>query len=212
MDYIIIKRILDIFLALFLLVLFLPIMLTAAALIKLTSPGPVFADMPKRAGKRGKPFRLYKFRSMIPGAYNVIRKNPEYKKLFQEYQKSGYKLYQDPRITPMGHFIRKYSIDEMPQLMNVLRGEMSLVGPRPYFPKELEEQQRRYPGTGYLIKEALSVKPGITGIWQVSGRSNINFDKRIALDAYYARRNSLFLDFKILLKTPWAMIRGKGAV
>lgn len=212
MNYNIVKRTLDIFLALLLLVLFLPIILITAIVIKFTSPGPILADMPKRTGKRGIPFRLYKFRSMIPGAYDVIRKNREYRKLFQEYQRSGYKLQRDPRITPVGHFIRKYSIDEMPQLVNVLAGQMSLIGPRPYFPKELKEQEKRYPGTEDLIKEALSVKPGITGIWQVSGRSNINFDKRIALDAYYARQKSLFLDLKILFKTPWAMIRGKGAV
>ncbi len=100
----------------------------------------------------------------------------------------------------------------MPQLINVLRGEMSVVGPRPYLPDELETQQKKYPHTKKLVKEMLRVKPGITGFWQVSGRSEVSFDKRIEMDAYYARKKSLLLDFLILLKTPWAMISGKGAL
>ena len=118
----------------------------------------------------------------------------------------------DPRVTPLGKFIRKYSIDEMPQLLNVFRGEMSIVGPRPYLPDELAEQQEKYPGTEKYVKEMHTVKPGITGYWQVTGRSEVNFDKRIEMDAYYARKKSIFLDVLILMKTPWAMITGKGAV
>ena len=114
-------------------------------------------------------------------------------------------------MTRVGKFIRRYSIDELPQFVNVLKGEMSIVGPRPYYPDELEEQQRVYPHTKKYVKEALTVKPGITGLWQVSGRSDVNFDERIKLDAEYARKKSLLLDIIILLKSPWAVLSGKGA-
>ena len=157
--------------------------ITAIA-IKLETPGPVFADTPGRVGKNGKIFRLYKFRSMIVGAHQLLRTDPRFKELFEEYKKSSYKLHDDPRWTKVGKFIRKYSIDEIPQFINILRGEMSIVGPRPYYPDELEDQQKKYPQTKELVKEVLSVKPGVTGEWQVSGRSEVNFDKRIAMDCF----------------------------
>lgn len=212
MWYEISKRIIDLIGGLILLIFFAPFMLIAAIAIKLTSEGPVFADIPKRVGKNGKPFRFLKFRSMFVNAHSLIRTDPRFKKLYEEYKHSSYKLHKDPRITKVGKFIRKYSIDETPQFFNVLTGDMSIVGPRAYFPDELENQQRRYPDTKPLVKEMLSVKPGITGYWQVTGRSEVNFDKRIEMDAYYARKKSIFLDLLILLKTPWAMISGKGAV
>lgn len=202
----------DICLAVVLGIVFLPIAIVTTIAIKLDSEGPIFADTPPRVGKNGKPFRIYKFRSMIANAHQLLRTDPRFKKLYEEYKKSSYKLRDDPRVTRVGKFIRKHSIDEIPQLINVLKGEMSIVGPRPYYPDELEEQQKKYPRTKKLVKEALSVKPGITGLWQVSGRSEINFDKRITLDAYYARKKSLLLDLWILLKSPWVMISGKGAV
>lgn len=212
MFYEISKRIIDLILALILLVIFIPVMLVTAICIKFTSEGPIFADIPKRVGKNGKLFRLYKFRSMFVNAHNLIRTDPRFKKLYQEYRKSSYKLHKDPRVTKLGKFIRKYSIDETPQFLNVIKGEMSIVGPRAYFPDELEDQQNKYPKTKPLVKEMLTVKPGITGFWQVTGRSEVNFDKRIEMDAYYARKKSILLDLLILLKTPWAMISGKGAV
>lgn len=212
MEYKIIKRLIDITLSLFLLIIFSPIILITAISIKISSPGPVFADTPKRVGKGGKLFYPYKFRSMILNAHRLLTTDPKFRKLYKEYKRSSYKLHEDPRVTPVGRLIRRHSIDEVPQLFNVIRGEMSLVGPRPYYPDELEEQQRRYPKTKSLVKEVLSVQPGVTGVWQVSGRSNVNFDRRIAFDAHYAENMSLFLDLKILLKTPWAMISGKGAV
>lgn len=202
----------DIFLSIIVgIVFFLPCLIVAL-LIKLETRGPVFADTPPRAGQKEKQFRLYKFRSMVVNAHQLIRTDPKLKKLYQEYKKGSYKLKDDPRVTRVGKFIRKHSIDEIPQLINVFRGEMSFVGPRPYYPDELEEQQKKYPETEKMVHDALEVKPGITGLWQVSGRSNVNFDKRIALDAYYARKKSIFLDLVILLKSPWAMISGKGAV
>lgn len=208
----IIKRSLDIALALILLIVFSPVIVATVVAIKLTSSGPVFADTPKRVGKEGKLFYPYKFRSMIVNAHNLLRKDPRFRKVYQEYKRSSYKLHEDPRITEVGKFIRNHSIDETPQFINVLKGEMSLVGPRPYYPDELREQTSKYPQTKKLLKEVLSVRPGITGFWQVSGRSEVNFDKRIEMDAYYARKKSIWLDMLILLKTPWAMISGKGAV
>ena len=210
--YEIVKRIIDLSGAIVLIVIFSPIMIVTAIAIKLTSPGPVFADIPKRVGKNGNPFFPYKFRSMLLNAHEILRKDPKFKKLYEEYKKSSYKLHDDPRVTPVGKVIRKHSIDEMPQLFNVIKGEMSIVGPRPYYPDELEKQQKIYPKTKGMVREAISVRPGITGYWQVSGRSEVNFDKRIEMDAYYARRKSIIFDILILMKTPWAMISGKGAV
>ncbi len=207
-----IKRCIDIGGSLFLVLLFFPVSLLVAAAIRLDTPGPIFADTPQRVGKKGKLFKLYKFRSMVMNAHEILRRDPKLSKLYSEYKRNSYKLLEDPRVTRIGRFIRKHSLDEIPQLLNVLRGEMSLVGPRPYYPDELVEQQRKYPHTRDLVKVVLSAKPGITGHWQVSGRSEVNFDKRIQMDADYVKQKSLLLDFLILLKSPWAMISGRGAV
>ena len=210
--YFFFKRIIDKIGALFLGFIFLPICLITAIAIKLDSAGPVFADTPKRVGKNNKLFKLYKFRSMVINAHKMLKNNPEFKDLYKQYKKESYKLKEDPRVTRMGKFIRKHSLDEIPQLINVLRGEMSLVGPRPYYPDELENQQIKYPQTKKLVKVVLSVRPGITGAWQVSGRSEVNFDKRIEMDSWYVQRQNILDDIMILLKSPWAMISGKGAI
>ena len=191
-------------------------MLATAIAIKLTSPGPVFVEKEnehmKRLGKNRKLFRLYKYRSMMVKADILERTDPRYKNVYIEKRTSGnYKPSNDPRVTPVGKFIRKHSIDEMPQLLNVLKGEMSIVGPRAYLPDELEEQKKKYKGTDKYIEEMLMVKPGITGFWQVNGRSEVNFDKRIQMDAYYARKKSILFDILIMLKTPWIMLTGRGA-
>lgn len=206
------KRIMDFIFSSFLIILFSPIIFFVAILIKLNSKGPIFADTPERVGKNGTLFKMYKFRSMIQNAHEMLRENPKYSQLFQEYKKGSYKLRDDPRITSVGHFIRKHSLDEVPQLLNVLRGEMSLVGPRAYYPDELRDQQKKYPNTRDSVKVVLSVKPGITGFWQVYGRSEINFDKRIQMDADYVKKRSVLYDLSIIFKTPWAMISGKGAL
>lgn len=212
MMYKIFKRLIDIFGSIFLLIIFSPLLIVTAIIIKLTSPGPVFADTPKRVGQNGELFYAYKFRSMIVNAFELLRTDPRFREAFKEQQEGGnYKIMRDPRITPIGHIIRKHSIDEIPQLFNVLKGEMSIVGPRPYYPDELEKQQKKFPGTEKYVKKMLTAKPGITGYWQVSGRSNVAFDKRIKLDAYYAHKKSILLDIFILLKTPWIMLTGKGA-
>lgn len=208
----ILKRLMDIVGASILITLFFPICGILAIAIRLDSPGPVFADTPKRVGKNGKLFKMYKFRSMIENAHNLLRRDPRLRALYKQYKRNSYKLKDDPRVTQFGKFIRRHSLDEIPQLINVLRGEMSLVGPRAYYPDELATQQKKYPETRQLVKKVLSIKPGITGYWQVSGRSEVNFDKRIAMDADYVDRRSLWYDIKILIKTPWAMISGKGAV
>lgn len=213
MSYSTLKRLMDVALALVLGMLFFPIGILVAIAIKLESPGgTVFLnDTPPRVGKDGKLFYTYKFRSMIPNAHALIRTDPAFRQALEEYKKNSYKLKNDPRVTRVGRFIRKYSLDEVPQFINVLKGDMSLIGPRPYFADELEEQQKKYPFTRELVKDALSVRPGITGQWQVSGRSHINFDKRIEMDAHYANHKNLWYDLKILLKTPIVMISGQGA-
>jgi|SRR3989344_3211780 len=206
------KRLIDIILGVFLIIIFSPIILIVVIAIKLDSSGPILADTPERVGRNGKLFKMYKFRSMVENAHEILRENPSFAKLFKEYKYGSYKLKDDPRVTKVGRFIRKFSFDEIPQFFNILRGEMSLVGPRAYYPDELREQQKNYPHTAKSVKIVLSVKPGITGYWQVSGRSEINFDKRIDMDASYVRRRSILYDLWIVLKTPWAMISGKGAL
>lgn len=217
MFYEIIKRTIDVLGSIFLLILFSPILLVTAIVIKLSSPGTVFVEKTnshmRRLGRGGKVFRLYKFRSMPPKADILEKTNPKYKSVYIEKHTSGnYKPINDFRVTKVGKFIRKHSIDEMPQLINVLKGEMSIVGPRPYLQEELEEQQGKFPGSEKYVKEMLTIKPGITGYWQVNGRIDVNFDKRIRMDAFYARKKSLLFDILIVIKTPWVMLTGKGAV
>ena len=206
------KRLIDAFGSSLGLMILSPLLLFVALAIKLNSNGPIFADTPMRVGKLGKLFKMYKFRSMIANAHDLLRQDPNFQSLYEEYKRGNYKLYNDPRITAVGKFIRKYSLDELPQLFNVLKGEMSLVGPRAYYPDELENQQVKYPSSRKYVKIILSGKPGITGIWQVSGRSQINFDKRVQMDAAYVQKRSLAYDLWLLLKTIPAVLSGKGAV
>jgi lipopolysaccharide/colanic/teichoic acid biosynthesis glycosyltransferase len=203
------KRSLDIIGSIVGLTIFSPIMIATAVFIKLVSPkGPVFADIPKRVGPNGKEFRLFKFRSMIPNAHKYLKDRP---KLYKQYVKNNYKLDPDPRWIKGAGFFRKYSIDEMPQFINILLGEMSLVGPRAYYPYELREQEKKFLRTAEYIKIVKTIKPGLTGPWQVSGRSEIDFPKRIKMDAEYAKNKSVWYDIGIILKTPMAVISGKGA-
>jgi lipopolysaccharide/colanic/teichoic acid biosynthesis glycosyltransferase len=206
------KRLMDIICASILIVIFSPVILVVAIAIKLDSSGPIFADVPCRVGKRGQLFKMYKFRSMVENAHAILRENPKFEKLYDRYKKNSFKLKDDPRITKVGHFIRKHSLDEVPQFFNILKGDMSLVGPRAYYPDELKEQQAKYPQTQKAVSMVLSIKPGVTGYWQVSGRSEINFDKRIEMDATYVRKRSIIYDLWIILKTPWAMVSGQGAL
>ena len=194
------KRFMDIILAILAIILFSPIFLITALLVKVTSPGPIIFWQ-VRVGKCGRHFKFYKFRSMY---IDAEARKAELMKLNESKDGVIFKMKHDPRITPVGRFIRKFSIDELPQLFNVLLGDMSLVGPRPPLPSEvrtytLEERKR------------LNITPGITCIWQVSGRSELPFSKQIALDKEYIASRSAWKDFLILLKTVPAILTGKGA-
>ena len=208
--YDILKRTTDVLAALFVIILFSPLIILIAIAIKLDSPGPAIYKA-KRVGKNGKVFDMWKFRSMVDDADGFLLKHPEYMKVFK--QKEGWKFNnagEDPRITRVGRFIRKYTIDELPNLWNILTGDMSMVGPRAYrkdaVGDEIAEQLKIYPGLRREFEVALSIKPGLTGPWQTGGRNAISWDKRVALDAAYAKNKSIWRDFLIVLKTPLAML------
>lgn len=200
-----IKRGIDIFSSLILLIIFSPILIISAILIKITSPGPIIFKQ-LRVGKN-RLFYMYKFRSMRIGDNDKFLKE-NYPELWKKYKANDWKLSakEDPRITPIGKFIRSTSIDEMPQFLNVLKGEMSLVGPRAYRDEELKEYATKYPKTKKYIEVIRTAKPGITGPWQVSGRNELSFEKRAQLDAEYIINRSLEQELLIILKTPLAMI------
>jgi lipopolysaccharide/colanic/teichoic acid biosynthesis glycosyltransferase len=205
------KRILDIIGSLILLVVFMPFCAVIAIAIKLTSKGPIlFRQM--RVGQHGKQFVFLKFRSMYVGNDHKVHReyvtkliNKDTNAASGQRQGTVYKLTADKRITPLGRFLRKTSLDELPQFINVLRGDMSLVGPRPPIPYELAAYQT------WHRRRVLEVKPGITGLWQVTGRSTVDFDSMVRLDLKYATSWTPWLDIKILLRTPLAVIRGSGA-
>ena len=194
------KRLMDIILSIIAIIAGSPVFLITALLVKLTSPGPIIFWQ-VRVGRYGRHFKFYKFRSMYIDA--EARKAELLK-----HNESGdgviFKMKRDPRITPVGRFIRKFSIDELPQLFNVLLGDMSLVGPRPPLPSEV----RTY---SLEDRKRLNITPGITCIWQVSGRSELPFSKQIALDKEYISSRSAWKDFLILLKTIPAILTGRGA-
>jgi lipopolysaccharide/colanic/teichoic acid biosynthesis glycosyltransferase len=203
------KRGLDIFGSLVLLILFAPVLLAIFTIVKWTSPGPALFKQ-RRIGQRAEPFTMLKFRTMFADAGHAIHQ--DYVTWFitssNRQHRTGnevFKLTSDPRITPAGRFLRKTSLDELPQFWNVLRGEMSLVGPRPPLPFEVEQYQP------WHRRRVLEAKPGVTGPWQVFGRSRTTFDEMVRLDLRYARTHSLWTDIKILAATPAAMISGKGA-
>lgn len=204
MDYELQKRILDIVVALLLIIIFFPIWIIVPLLIWLDSGFPIFFAH-NRVGKEGRSFQLYKFRSMIPNADEYLHSGKD-QKLLDEFKNGDWKLQNDPRITKLGKVLRSLTIDEFPQVFNVLKGEMSMVGPRAYVKKELEEQTQKYPETKALVDKILSVKPGITGPWQTSGRNEVPFSVRAKMDADYAKKKSLFQDVLILIKTPQAML------
>jgi lipopolysaccharide/colanic/teichoic acid biosynthesis glycosyltransferase len=194
------KRAVDIAGALAALTLFAPVFLATAIAIKMESSGPVFFRQ-TRIGKNGVPFSMVKFRSMVVGANALHAKMQGVTNSRHEIR---YKNQNDPRITRIGRFIRKYSVDEFPQFWNVLTGDMSLVGPRPALPSEVA----KYAPSD---RDRLLVKPGITCLWQVGGRANIDFVGQVALDRQYVRDQSIVLDLWILLRTPYAVLIGEGA-
>jgi lipopolysaccharide/colanic/teichoic acid biosynthesis glycosyltransferase len=206
----VVKRTIDIVSSVVFLTVFSPLLIIISILIKVGSEGPILLSQ-RRVGNSGE-FIMYKFRSMYNGnKYKndmdaFLRDN--YPELWKQYIRDGWKLPMniDPRITPIGKFIRSTSIDEAPQFINVLRGEMSLVGPRAYRKEELEEYKQRYPQAKKNIEIITSAKPGITGLWQTSGRNDMNFEQRAELDAKYILNRSLRQEIQIILKTPFAML------
>jgi len=206
------KRLIDVLGSLALLVMLSPVFFIVAAAIKLTSRGPVLFRQ-KRIGEHGIPFRLLKFRSMHVNNDSSEHKEYVRKLIAGQAEKKPangngggvFKLTNDPRITPVGRVLRRASLDELPQLINVLRGEMSLVGPRPPLPYEVEAYAT------WHRRRLMEAKPGITGLWQVNGRSRMEFDDMVRLDLRYARDCSPLLDLKILLQTPKAVMNGDGA-
>lgn len=195
------KRIFDIVCSLVALIILSPVFLIMAILVKTTSEGPAFFAH-KRVGKNGKEIKIYKFRSMVTNAEELIKQfTPEQK---AEYEKN-FKLENDPRITKVGKFMRRTSLDELPQLLNILKGDLSIVGPRPIMEVETEIY-------GNYRDMLLSVKPGLTGFWAANGRSDTTYTRRRAMEIYYVKNRSLWLDIKIIFKTFASVFRGKGAV
>ncbi len=208
-----IKRLLDLVITVFALVVLSPLMIATALAIRLDSSGPVLFRH-HRVGRNGVEFDLIKFRSMrmMQKDGQLVHASQDEKTEKLKEEQPNYKLEKDPRVTKVGQFIRKTSIDELPQLLNVIAGEVSIVGPRAYVAKELNTQQQNFPQTKALVRRLLTVKPGITGLWQVSGRSNVDFTERVAMDAYYATHASVWLDIKIIFKTIPVVLKGSGAM
>ena len=195
-----VKRFADIICSAIGIILLSPFFIIISIAIKLTSRGPVIF-VHKRVGKNGKEIGIYKFRSMVMNAEELIEKfTPEQKEEFQK----NFKLENDPRITRVGKFLRKTSLDELPQLFNILKGELSIVGPRPV----IEAETKIY---GKYKDMLLSVKPGLTGFWAANGRSDTSYKRRRAMEIYYVKKRSLFFDIKIILKTAVSVFKGDGA-
>ena len=198
------NRIFDIGFSLFAIIITSPITIPIAIIIKLTDGGNIIYGH-ERVGKDGKKFKVLKFRSMYMNAdkklKEILENNPKAK---EEWEKT-FKLKNDPRITPIGKFLRKTSLDELPQFINVLKGEMNVVGPRPVVEEELKKY---YKDKAEIYK---SVRPGVTGYWQVKGRSDTDYEERIKMDEYYIKNQSFLLDLKIIFKTIKVMLTGKGA-
>ena len=197
--YEVIKRLIDVFCSFLGVLVLSPLFIIIAIIIKTTSKGPVFFSQ-RRVGKNGKEFDMYKFRSMVVNAEELKEK------LVAQNEMSGpmFKMKDDPRVTKVGKFIRKTSIDELPQLFNVLKGDMSLVGPRPSLPKEVAQFED-------WMYRRLEVKPGLTCYWQVSGRNNIDFEDWMKLDIKYVDERSTWIDIKLIFKTVFVLFGDKNA-
>ncbi len=193
LNYKIIKRLLDCIFSFLLIILLIPLFLIISIIIKIDSKGDIFY-IQKRIGKKNKTFTCYKFRTMQPKSKYLLReifiKNPYFKNEFKETRK----LINDPRITNFGRFLRFSSLDELPQIINVFKGEMSFIGPRPIVKSEIKKY-------GNDFEQVFSIKPGISGLWQVSGRNKLSYKKRVELDIFYSENISFLLDIKIFIKT-----------
>ena len=198
--YDILKRFRDIIIGTIGLIICIPIFIIIGIAIKIDSKGPVFFKH-KRIGKHGKKLEIYKFRTMIENAEEAMKNfTEEQKKEFAE----NFKLENDPRVTRVGKILRKTSLDELPQIINILKGEMSIIGPRPVVKSELEKY-------GSNQDKFLSVAPGLTGYWAANGRSDVSYEERMALELYYVNNRSLILDMKIFFKTIGSVLKGRGA-
>ncbi|MDO4536187.1 MAG: sugar transferase [Clostridium perfringens] len=195
------KRGFDIISASIGLIVLLPVFILLGILIKLDSKGPIFFSH-KRIGKDGKVIGVYKFRSMVSNSEEVFKNFTKEQK--EEFEKN-FKLDDDPRITKLGKFLRKTSLDELPQLLNIIKGDMSVVGPRPIVKAEIEKY-------GNCANKLFSVKPGLTGFWQANGRSDTSYEERVQMDMYYIDSRSFLLDIKIIFKTVISVIKKEGAV
>ncbi len=195
-----VKRIIDIIIGVIGLIICLPIFVIIGIIIKIDSKGPIFFKH-KRIGKHGKKIEIYKFRTMMDNAEEAMKNfTEEQKKEFAE----NFKLENDPRVTRVGKILRKTSLDELPQIINILKGEMSIIGPRPIVKSELEKY-------GNNQGKFLSVAPGLTGYWAANGRSDVSYEERMALELYYVENRSLILDLKIFFKTILSVLKGRGA-
>lgn len=204
LGYKILKRIVDIIGALFGIIMLVPMTIGIyIANLIVGDNGPIFYSQ-NRIGKDGKIFKMYKFRSMVMGADEKLEKYLEENEEARKEYKINKKLKDDPRVTKIGKFIRKTSIDEFPQFVNVLKGDMSLVGPRPYLPREIDDMGKAYP---YIT----AVKPGVTGLWQVSGRNDVTFEERLDLDIQYYKQKGIKSDMKLLGKTVKKVAFKEGA-
>ena len=201
--YSFLKRTVDITASAAALLLLSPVFLVTSLAIRKDSDGPAMFTQ-KRIGKDGKLFEIYKFRTMVPDADKKLFEMLEKDEKAREEYKLNKKLKNDPRITKVGNFLRKTSIDELPQLINVLKGDMSLVGPRPYLPREIDDM-------GSYYDTIIESKPGITGLWQVSGRSNTTFEERLHFDKEYNENKSFTYDMGLLVKTVGSVVKGDGA-
>ena len=188
-----IKNIFDLLFSVLFLISFLPLFLVISLLIKLSSRGPIFF-LQKRIGKNNIPFKCIKFRTMYPEAKDILENLLSKDSLLRKEFEETHKLKKDPRITKIGKLLRKTSLDELPQFINVLRGEMSIIGPRPI----VKDEKKKY---GKNLKKVLIMKPGITGLWQVSGRNNLTYKRRVLLDLNYVENYNLLMDLRILLRT-----------
>lgn len=199
--YKVVKRITDVILSSIALVILSPIFLFIALAIKIESKGPVFF-LHTRIGKEGKIIKIYKFRTMVENAEELIKKfTPEQMKEYKE----NYKLTDDPRITKVGRFLRKTSLDELPQLINIIKGELSIIGPRPVIQEELEKY-------GPNAKKFLSITPGLTGYWAANGRSSTTYEERMKMELYYVDNMSFVLDLKVFFKTILSVLKREGAM
>jgi exopolysaccharide production protein ExoY len=204
----VVNRLIDIIVAIFFLLLLCPLMILVAIAIKLEDGSCIFADIPKRVGLNGKQFFMFKFRSMAVNSHEEIQNDMKFKKLKKNWDKQEkLSINNDPRITSIGKLIRRTDIDETPQFLNVLLGDMSIVGPRPFNKQQLDKYLQRSKENAKSYKTISTVKPGITGLWQVSGRNLNTIEQRFQIDKEYVEKKSIFFDIFIMVRTPFEILR-----